>query len=138
MNSAAQRWIIPDGWMPPAGEGPVPGHEAVCLVNLGDADALVTLTVLFEDTAPLVVSGLRCAAMRTRHIRLDVAEEMQGTPLPTETPYALVVDASVPVYVQHTRVDTRAPALTLMTTMGFPAAPDERALSEGAAQGLSA
>ena len=145
MSSAARRWIVPDGWMPPAGDGPVLGHEAVCLVNLGPEDAEVRLTVLFEDAQPMVVDGLACGSMRTRHVRLDVAEEMQGRPLPTETPYALVVDASQPVYVQHTRVDTRAPALTLMTTMGIPAddalAADSSvasaALSEGTAQGLS-
>lgn len=120
MSSAAHRWIVPDGWMPPAGTGPVPGHEAVCLVNLGDRDAEVTLTVLFEDAEPLTVTGLRCPARRTRHVRLDSADEMHGQPLPTETPYALVVDASEPVFVQHTRVDTRAPALTLMTAMAIP------------------
>lgn len=138
MNSAAQRWIVPDGWMPPPGEGAVPGHEAVCLVNLGQVDADVTLTVLFEDAEPLVISGFRCAAMRTRHIRLDVAEEMNGRRLPTETPYALVVDASAPVYAQHTRVDTRAPALSLMTAMAIPADGDRADLSSGVAQGMSA
>ena len=119
MTSAARRWIVPDGWMPEAGDGPVPGHEAVCLVNLGDRDADVRLTVLFEDAEPLVVTGLRCAAQRTRHVRLDLADEMGGTPLPTQTPYALVVDATQPVYVQHTRVDPRPVAL--MTTMAVAA-----------------
>lgn len=121
MSSAAHRWIVPDGWMPPAGPGPVPGHEAVCLVNLGPDDADVTLTVLFEDADPQTVTGIRCASQRTRHVRLDVADEMAGRPLRPETPYALVVDATAPVYVQHTRVDTRAPALSLMTTMAIPA-----------------
>lgn len=122
--SATKRWIVPDGWMPAAGDGVVDGHEAICLVNLNDADAAVRLTVLFEDRDPLVVEGLECKANRTRHIRLDRASEMNGTPLPTETPYALVVDATEPVYVQHTRVDTRASALALMTTAGI-ADPEE-------------
>ena len=121
MSRAARRWIVPDGWMPPPGAGEVLGHEAVCLVNLGPEDADVRLTVLFEDRSPIVVDGLRCAALRTRHVRLDIPEEMNGQPLVPETPYALVVDATAPVYVQHTRVDTRAPSLTLMTAMAIPA-----------------
>jgi len=121
MTAGATRWIVPDGWMPRAGTAEIDGHEAVCLLNLGEADAAVTLTLYFEDRDPIVVDGLECAARRTRHIRLDRSEEMNGTPVPAETPYALVVDATQPVYVQHTRVDTRSSALALMTTMAIAA-----------------
>lgn len=117
MSGPATQWVVPDGWMPPPGSGSVPGHEAVCLVNLGSRDADVTLTVLFEQAEPVVIPGLACAARRTRHIRLDVPAELNGFDFPVETPYALVIDATEPVYVQHTRVDTRDPALALMTSI---------------------
>jgi hypothetical protein len=38
------------------------------------------------------------------------------------TPFALKIESSVKVVVQHTRLDTTQPALALMTTMAFPAA----------------
>ncbi|MGW3809297.1 sensory rhodopsin transducer [Micromonospora sp. NPDC005113] len=118
--TAATRWLVPDGWMPPRGTADVEGHEAVCLLNTGDRPARVTLTFFFEDAEPVAVEGLGCDARRTRHFRLDRPEEIGGYELPAETPYALVVDSDVPITVQHTRVDTRATALTLMTTMAVP------------------
>jgi len=115
MTALDTRWLVPDGWMPPRGTGEVEGHEAICVLNVGDQDASVTLTFYFEDREPDVVGPLRCDARRTRHFRLDLVHELDGYVLPPETPYALVVDTDVPVTVQHTRVDTRSPQLALMT-----------------------
>ena len=120
MTGPARRWVFPDGWMPPHGDGVVDGHEAICLINLGSTDADLTLTFYFEDAPPQSVAGLRCNAQRTRHFRLDRPDELLGYQLPDSTPYALLVDSSVPVVAQHTRVDTRSPALGLLTTIGVP------------------
>jgi hypothetical protein len=38
-------------------------------------------------------------------------------PVPRDTPYASVIEADVPVVVQHTRLDTRQPALALLSTI---------------------
>jgi hypothetical protein len=108
--------------MPPAGEGDVEGHEAICMLNVSDQSADVTLTFYFEDREPEAVTGLSCGARRTRHIRLDRSDELAGYVLPEETPYALVLESTAPLTVQHTRVDTRTPALALMTTMAVPGA----------------
>jgi hypothetical protein len=116
----ATRWLVPDGWMPPHGDAEVDGHEAVCLLNTSDRDASVRLTFYFEDREPATVEGLACPARRTRHFRLDRPHEVGGYELPAETPYALVLESDVPVTVQHTRVDTRQTALSLMTTMAVP------------------
>jgi hypothetical protein len=118
--TTATRWLIPDGWMPPHGSADIEGHEAVCLLNLGDEPAEIALTFYFEDAEPIRVAGLACGARRTRHLRLDRPEEIGGHVLASELPYALVVDASVPVTVQHTRVDTRSSSLALMTTAAIP------------------
>jgi hypothetical protein len=118
--TTATRWVIPDGWMPPHGTHEVDGHEAVCILNVGDRDAALTLTFYFEDSEPASVEGLVCGARRTRHFRLDRADEIGGYVLAPELPYALVVDSDVPVTVQHTRVDTRQQSLSLMTAMAVP------------------
>lgn len=118
--TTATTWIVPDGWMPPHGDGLVLGHEAICLLNRGDRDADVTLTFYYEDAEPDRVSGLGCAAQRTRHIRLDRPEELAGYELAAERPYALAIESDVPITVQHTRVDTRQTALTLMSVMALP------------------
>ncbi len=116
MSETVTRWLIPDGWMPPHGSSPIAGHEAVCILNLGDAPAHLRFSFYFEDREPQIIDGLECGARRTRHFRLDVPDELGGFVLPAETPYALVVDSDVNVSVQHTRVDTRG-QLSLMTTM---------------------
>lgn len=120
MSGEAMRWAVPDGWMPSGGTGGVSGHEAVCVLNLRDADAHLRLTLFFEDRPEIVIDGLRCTARRTRHIRMDRPEELNGAEVPFETPYALLVESDQPVVVQHTRVDTRLGGLALMTTMAVP------------------
>lgn len=119
MNTQVTQWLIPDGWMPPPGDGAVKGHEAICILNLTDSPAELSLTFYFEDKEPETVRGLACGARRTRHFRLDFAHEIGDYVLPPETPYALVVESDQPVTVQHTRVDTRGD-LALMTTLAMP------------------
>lgn len=121
MTAQDTRWLVPDGWMPPRGTGAVEGHEAICVLNIGHRDASIILTFYFEDRDPDVVGPLSCGARRTRHFRLDFAHEIDGYVLSPETPYALVVEADVPVTVQHTRVDTRSPQLALMTVTAVAA-----------------
>jgi hypothetical protein len=116
----ATRWAIPDGWMPSGEAHGIEGHEAICVLNLGERDAALMITVLFEDREPETIGGLACAAARTRHFRLDHPQELNGYEWPFETPYAAVVDSDVPVLVQHTRVDTRGGGVALMTTLGVP------------------
>jgi hypothetical protein len=123
MSAESTTWLVPDGWMPPRGTGEVEGHEAICVLNIGDQDAAVTLTFYFEDRDPDVVGPLACGARRTRHFRLDAADEIDGYVLAPETPYALVIETDVPVTVQHTRVDTRSPKLALMTSTAVAAGP---------------
>ncbi|WP_371878665.1 sensory rhodopsin transducer [Conexibacter sp. S30A1] len=111
------RWIIPDGWMPTGSSAGIDAHEAVCVVNLATHDAQLTFTFLFEDREPDVVDGLICGARRSRHFRLDWPHELGGYRLAAETPYSLLVESDSPISVQHTRVDTRAGGIALMTTM---------------------
>lgn len=114
----SRRWAVPDGWMPSGAVNGIDGHEAICVMNLGDAAATIDLTVLFEDRDAVRVAGLACGPQRTRHFRLDRPEELGGAEVPFETPYALLLASDVPVVVQHTRVDVRGGGLSLMTTMG--------------------
>ena len=36
------------------------------------------------------------------------------------TDFSSIITSTMPVVVQHTRLDTRQPALALMSTMAFP------------------
>jgi hypothetical protein len=53
-----------------------------------------------------------------RGIRFNDFTEPQ--PVPKGTDFSSVIASDVPVVVQHTRLDTRQPALALLSTMAHP------------------
>jgi len=114
-------WAVPDGYIPSWSHGPEPdmvSHEAVCILNAGDEDAHLELTVYFSDREPAGPYRVTVPARRTLHLRLNDLREPE--PIPVGKEYALVVRSDVPVVVQHSRLDTRQAENTLMTTMAFP------------------
>lgn len=113
-------WLIPDGFLPPKSTGDQISHEAVCVLNVGNEDADIRLTFYFEDREPMDRFRAACGAKRTHHIRLDRLKDLDGNPVPLGVPYAIQVASSVPVIVQHSRLDTTQEALALFTTMGYP------------------
>jgi hypothetical protein len=119
-------WYIPDGYLSPNApeleENALISHEAVCVLNVTGHDARVTMTFYFEDREPIRDVQSVVPAERTLHIRLDKPEMLGGAQIPIGVPYAIRVESNVPIIVQHSRMDVTQPALTLMTTMAWPAA----------------
>jgi hypothetical protein len=111
------RWFIPDCYWHSRSTGVFPSHEAVCILNTNTINATVTLTLYFEDRDKLDGFKVDVPAERTRHIRLDKLVSGDGTAIPQDTPYAIVIDCEQDITVQYTRVDTSQPAMALMTTM---------------------
>ena len=116
----AKVWVIPDGYLPSRSTGDLESHESTCVLNLGPRSAVVKLTVYFEDRAPLEGFRVVCPPRRTVHIRLDSLRNNRQESIPAGLPFALKVESSAEVVVQHTRLDSTQPALALMTTMAFP------------------
>ena len=119
MGEGARVWLVPDGYIPAGSTGAFESHEAICVLNTGDAPAELTIDFFFEDREPLSGTAF-VAARRTRHIRTDHPDELGGAVVPRGVPYAVRIRSNVPVTVQHSRLDSTQPALTLMTTMGWP------------------
>jgi hypothetical protein len=117
--------VIADGYIPEWSQGPAPeftSHEAACILNTGAAPASVRLTVFFEDREP-VEYALTVPARRTLHQRLGDLREPQ--PIPLGLGYSYVVDADVPVVVQHTRLDSRQAANAVTSMIAYPAAEED-------------
>lgn len=114
------RWAIAEGYIPPTGTGStrqLESHETACLLNAGDADAHVEITVFFADREPAGPYRVTVPARRTLHLRFnDLADP---TPIPRDTDYASVFESDVPIVVQHTRLDSRQAELALLTTVAF-------------------
>lgn len=113
-------WLIPDMYWPQVTSGEFyVSHESVCVLNTTETDCSVSFTFYYEDREPVTGCTAVCPARRTHHIRMDKMLDATGRPLSQGIPYAAVVECSVPVVVQYTRVDTTQQANALMTTMAY-------------------
>lgn len=114
-------WAIAEGYIPPASTGStreLVSHETVCILNATSAPAHVEITVYFADRAPVGPYRFTVDAQRTRHLQFNDFTEPE--PVPKGTDFSSVIASDVPVVVQHTRLDTRQPALALLSTMAHP------------------
>jgi hypothetical protein len=115
-------WAIADGYIPRGSTGPAPemlSHETACFLNASARDADVQITIFFSDREPVGPYRLTVPARRTRHLRLnDLADP---APVPLGTDYACLIESSVPIVVQHTRLDSRQPANALLSTIAYAA-----------------
>jgi hypothetical protein len=115
-------WAIAEGYIPGKSVGPAPqmtSHETACILNAGDRDANVEITLYFADRAPAGPYRMVVPAQRTKHVRFNDLTDPE--PVPLDTDYASVIRSDVPIVVQHTRLDSRQAENALMTTMAFPA-----------------
>lgn len=118
----ATRWAIAEGYIPPYSHGEAPeltSHETVCILNASDEDADITITIFYADREPAGPYRLIVPARRTRHIRFNNLDDPE--PIPKDTDFASVIEASVPVVVQHTRLDSRQAATALLSTIAYSA-----------------
>jgi hypothetical protein len=115
-----RRWAIAEGYIPAQSTGTTPqleSHETVCILNAGGADAHITVMVYFRERAPAGPFRFTVPAERTRHIRFNDFRDPET--IPRDTDYSSVIESDVPIVVQHTRLDSRQPALALLSTIAF-------------------
>ncbi len=117
----ATTWVIPEGFIPDWSNGPAPeltSHDVVCILNTGDADAQVEITVYFTDREPAGPYRFSVPERRTRHQRFNDLTDPE--PVPQATHYASVIRSDQPIVCQYTRLDSRQAANALLTTIAFP------------------
>ena len=116
-----RRWAIAEGYIPPRSTGrgrALESHETLCILNAGDREARVKITVYFADREPAGPYRFVVPARRTRHLRFNDFRKPEAVPKGKD--FASLVESTVPVVVQHTRLDSRQPALALLSTIAFP------------------
>ncbi len=112
-------WYIPDGYIPEISSGQLTSHESICVLNTSSEDALLRITIFFEDREPMEDIMVVVGARRTKHIRTSSLHR-EGTPIPVGVPYAIEVKSDVPVIVQYSRLDSTQAENALMSVMAFP------------------
>ena len=114
------RWAIAEGYIPSGSSFDDPAlvsHETACILNAGERDAQVKITLYFADRDPVGPYRASVPAGRTLHLRFNDLDDPE--PVPRDTDYASVIEADVPVVVQHTRLDSRRSEVAVMTTTAY-------------------
>jgi hypothetical protein len=115
-----RHWAIAEGYIPPQSSFSDPAlvsHETACILNAGDQEAHVRITIYFADREPIGPYQITVAARRTRHLRFNDLTDPAPVPLGTE--YASVFESDVPIIVQHTRLDSRHAEVSLLSTIAY-------------------
>lgn len=114
-------WAIPEGYIPSKSTGPDPeftSHETACILNAGDNDASIEISIYFTDRDPAGPFHVKVPARRTLHLRFNNLEDPE--PIPRDTDYASLIVSDVPIVVQHTRLDSRQAENALLSTIAYP------------------
>ena len=115
-----RRWAIAEGYIPSESsfaDRALESHETACILNAGDRDARVAITIYFADREPVGPYRVTVAARRTLHLRFNDLSDPE--PIPRDTDYASVFESDTPVIVQHTRLDSRHAELALLSTVAY-------------------
>jgi hypothetical protein len=115
-----KRWAIAEGYIPSEStfsDRALISHETACILNAGDQDAQVAITIVFADGEPVGPYRVTVGARRTLHLRFNDLTDPK--PVPRDTDYASVFESDVPIIVQHTRLDSRQAELALLSTVAY-------------------
>ena len=99
-------WAISEGYIPGRSfsqQHALVSHEAACILNASDDPAQIEITIYFTDRDPVGPYRVTVEGRRTRHLRFNDLDDPE--PVPRDTSYASVIRSSVPIVVQHTRLD---------------------------------
>lgn len=116
-----RRWAIPGGFVPADSSGPEPAmvsSDRLRLLNTTTEPATVDVTLLYEDGREAGPYPLTVAAERVRDVRVNDLIDPYAPPLGKA--YGTVVESSVPIVVQFTRLDSRQPENAALSTIAHP------------------
>lgn len=114
------RWAIAEGYIPPGSTGTsaeMTSHEAACILNAGEKQASIRITVFFKDRDPVGPYRVTVPPQRTLHLRFNDLNDPET--IPKGLGYSSVIESDVPVVVQHTRLDSRQAELALLSTIAY-------------------
>jgi hypothetical protein len=114
-------WAIPGGRIPAATTGHEPewtSRDELHLLNAGDQEAKVEMTIFYSDQEPIGPYRLTVSPRRKRRVRFNDLIDPQAMPLDTD--YGAVIESDVPIVVQFSRLDTGRAENAILGTMAFP------------------
>lgn len=119
-ETGKKMWVIAEGYIP---EGRLDksrdmiSHETACILNMTSRPAHIEITIYYSDREPGGPYKVQVEARRTKHLRFNELSELE--PIAKNTDYASVFISDVPVVIQHTRLDSRSPEISLLSTLAY-------------------
>jgi hypothetical protein len=113
-------WAIAEGYIPfesSFSDRALVSHETACILNAGDRDTKVAITIFFADREPIGPFRIMVEARRTLHLRFNDLDDPKQ--IPRDTDYASIFESDVPIVVQHTRLDSRHAEVALLSTVAY-------------------
>jgi hypothetical protein len=114
------RWAIAEGYIPSQSsfaDRTLISHETACILNAGDEEAHIAITLFFADREPVGPYRVTVSPRRTLHLRFNDLKD--PAPVPLDTDYASVFESDVPIVLQHTRLDSRHAEVSLLSTIAY-------------------
>jgi hypothetical protein len=102
-----RKWCFAAGHIPLVSTGVEPtftSHDKVAVLNAASRDAMVKLTIFYEDENPVTDHELIIRACSVRKIRLN--DIIDPFPIPLDKPYSFLLESDIPVVVQFSRAIT--------------------------------
>ena len=120
MAKGKKNWVFCDGYLPPHGDNPdFEGHEALMITNLGEKDAKIELSFIFEDKEPIDNIFLTLKGKRMTCVRLDKPLGEKGIMLGEAVQYTLWVKSDRPVCACFGRLDVRQSNMAYYSVDGY-------------------
>ena len=127
MNNIGKNiWVFPDAFLPIKGNpykttssGDQYSHESLCIVNSNDSNSELKIIFLFEDREPINDYKITINSLRSLHLRLDNIIFEDGSKLPREVPYSIILKSKLKVVAQLSRLDTTSNNNAFMTSLGW-------------------
>ena len=113
-------WAIAGSRIPLAQSGPEPAftsHDSLWMLNITDEDLDVEVMIYFADREPIGPFALELDARRVRDVRIN--DLIDPRPVPLEKDYGILVEASGPIVVSFTQMDTGQAANARTRSSGY-------------------
>ncbi|HZD44139.1 MAG TPA: sensory rhodopsin transducer [Methanomicrobiales archaeon] len=113
-------WVIPGGHIPLKSSGHEPEYtsrDVLCMLNTGDEDAEIRITIYYADREPAGPYPLKVAARRVRHVHFNDLIDPEAMPLDTD--YGSIIESTVPIVIQFIRQDTSQAENALFSIIAY-------------------
>jgi hypothetical protein len=119
-TTGSKKWSFAAGNIPFHSTGIEPtftSNDRIAILNINSQNAEIIITIYYEDQEEMTNYNIVVGARRVRKIRFN--DLIDPLPITLERPYGFLIESSVPVVVQFTRMNTGAAALASLCTTAY-------------------